>query len=208
MQCTQKCANTLRFHVKPALDEFSCCGKVTIDALNRWLLEDLRRGKPAENGGTSTVTRFSAYTYVRKFAWSCGARKADGRQVQVSGRSGATTTDGNTMNVIAREAVRQQKETFEQLKRQDRQWFMLRLTMGYAAVILLLAVLAACGAILFGNRPYPAFVLKAASATLFADVAGLLVAVWKFALSPNFHNRLNPITSTPDIARAAERPDA
>lgn len=102
------------------------------------------------------------------------------------------------MNAITKEAVRQQTETFEQLKRQDRQWFALRLTMGYSAVVLLLAVLAICGVILFGTRIYPEFVVKAASATLFADVVGLLLAVWKFALTSGLHNRLNPVTFVPD----------
>lgn len=105
------------------------------------------------------------------------------------------------MNVIAREAVRQQRETFEQLKRQDRQWFMLRLTMGYSAVVLLSAVLAICAVVLFTTRPYPEFVVKAAGATLFADVAGLVLAVWKFALNPGFQNRLNPITLPPEDRR-------
>jgi hypothetical protein len=101
------------------------------------------------------------------------------------------------MNTIAREAVRQQKETFEQLKRQDRQWFVLRLVMGYCAVVLLIVVLGVCMAILFRLADYPPFVVKAASVTLFADVVGLLIAVWKFALNPNFHNRLRPVTNIP-----------
>jgi small-conductance mechanosensitive channel len=107
------------------------------------------------------------------------------------------------MNAIAREAVRQQKETFDQLKRQDRQWFALRLVMGYCAVVLLVVVLALCTVILFRLHDYPTFVVKAASVTLFADVVGLLIAVWKFALSPNFQNRLRPVT---DISAAGGTP--
>lgn len=106
------------------------------------------------------------------------------------------------MNAITKEAVRQQKETFEELKRQNRQWFALRLTMGYSAVVLLLGVLVICATVLFGAHSYPQFVVKAASVALFADVVGLLVAVWKFALNPSFHNRLHPVTSSAEIAKS------
>src|SRR5436853_463568 len=98
-----------------------------------------------------------------------------------------------SMNAFGREAIRQQKETFDQLRRQDRQWFALRLTMGYSAVVLLLAVLAVSGLVLFGGGRYPEFVVRAASATLFADVVGLLFGIWKIALNPTFHNRLRPV---------------
>lgn len=70
--------------------------------------------------------------------------------------------------------------------------------------MLLLVVLTICAVILFSARPYPEFVIKAESATLFADVLGLLLAVWKFALNPSFHNRLHPITASPEAARANE----
>jgi hypothetical protein len=116
-------------------------------------------------------------------------------------------TDAN-MNAITKEAVRQQRETFEELKRQNRQWFALRLTMGYSAVVLLLGVLTICGAILLDSHLYPGFVVKAASAALFADVLGLLLAVWKFALNPSFHNRLHPVTCSPEATRSTEIPGA
>jgi len=87
------------------------------------------------------------------------------------------------MNAIHKEAIRQQKETFEQSRRQDRQWFALRLTIGYSAVFLLLGVLLTCAAVLLNTGRYPEFVVKVASVTLFADVVGLLASVWKFALA-------------------------
>jgi hypothetical protein len=89
------------------------------------------------------------------------------------------------MNAFDKEAIRQQKETFEQRNRQDRQWFVLRLTIGYTAVILLLGVLGVCAVVLLRTGRYPDFVVKAASVTLLTDVAGLVASVWKFALSAN-----------------------
>ena len=110
------------------------------------------------------------------------------------------------MNAIAREAVRQQRETFEQLKHQDRQWFALRLVMGYCAVVLLILVLVICATILFRFSEYPPVVVNAASVTLFADVIGFLMAVWKFALNPNFQNRLRPVTDlSPGSASTSHR---
>ena len=102
------------------------------------------------------------------------------------------------MNAIAREAVRQQKETFEELKRQDRHWFALRLTIGYSAILVLLGVLATCAVILVNAQTYPEFVARAAIAALFMDVVGFPIAVWKFALNTGYQNRLHPVTSSPD----------
>ncbi len=86
------------------------------------------------------------------------------------------------MNAFDREAIRQQRETFELKTGQDRLWFNLRLTIGYAAVVLLLGVLVVCAVVLLRTGRYPEFVVKAASATLLADV-GLLAPICKFVLN-------------------------
>ena len=101
------------------------------------------------------------------------------------------------MNCIEKEAIRQQRETFDQHKHQDRLWFALRLVMGYSSVVLLLSILVLCAEILIYTRHYPEFVVRAASVTLFADVIGLIFSVWKVALSPSAYSRLHPVTSRP-----------
>jgi hypothetical protein len=94
----------------------------------------------------------------------------------------------------ATEQLRQERETFDQAKQHEARWFVLRLVMGYAAVVLLSAVIIVASYILFNNAYFPATVVVAAGAALFVDVVGLLVSVWKIVLNPNFAARLGPVT--------------
>jgi hypothetical protein len=100
------------------------------------------------------------------------------------------------MNAISKEAIRQQRETFDQQKEQARQWFKLQVRIVYCAIVLLLGVLAVCTLILFNGPSYPEFVVRAATVALFADIVGLLAAVWRFALRPNAVFRLRPVTGS------------
>lgn len=105
--------------------------------------------------------------------------------------------------VVARatEQLRQERETFDQAKQHEGRWFVLRLVMGYSAVLLLGAIMAVASYVLFNSASFPASVVTAAGAALFVDVLGLLIAVWKIALNPNFYARLAPVTqiALPDI---------
>ena len=98
--------------------------------------------------------------------------------------------------VIARatEQLRQERETFDQAKRHEARWFILRLAMGYCAVLLLGVIMAVASYVLFDSPKFPTSVVSAAGAALFVDVVGLLAAVWKIALNPNFSARLTPVT--------------
>lgn len=98
--------------------------------------------------------------------------------------------------VLARatEQLRQERETFDQAKQHEGRWFVLRLVMGYAAVILLAAIMVVASYVLFNATQFPPAVVTAAGAALFVDVLGLLIAVWKIALNPNFYARLGPVT--------------
>ncbi|MBM4325743.1 MAG: hypothetical protein FJ118_01155 [Deltaproteobacteria bacterium] len=98
--------------------------------------------------------------------------------------------------VLARatEQLRQERETFDQAKKHEGRWFVLRLVMGYAAVILLAGIMVVASYVLFNGSAFPAAVVTAAGAALFVDVLGLLTAVWKIALNPNFYARLGPVT--------------
>ena len=94
----------------------------------------------------------------------------------------------------AMEQLRQEREVFDQRKKQESRWFILRLTMGYTSVVLLFAVIVVCTLILFNNSEFPEFTVKAAGAALFADVVGLLIGVWKIVLKPDFMTKLSPET--------------
>lgn len=94
------------------------------------------------------------------------------------------------------ERTRQERETFDQHKKHENRWFGLRLTMGYASVILLASVMIVSSIILFNNDKFPPNVVTAAGAALFVDILGLLVGVWKIALNPNFLTKLHPVTNS------------
>lgn len=98
--------------------------------------------------------------------------------------------------VIARatEQLRQERETFDQAKVHEARWFLLRLVMGYAAVILLAAIMVVASYILFNASAFSAPVITAAGSALFVDVLGLFGSVWKIALNPDFSARLGPVT--------------
>jgi hypothetical protein len=99
--------------------------------------------------------------------------------------------------VLARatEQLRQERETFDQAKKHEALWFYLRLVMGYASVVLLTAIMFIASFILFRSSQFSAGVVTTAAAALFADVLGLLVAVWKIVLNPKFYADLGPVTT-------------
>ena len=100
----------------------------------------------------------------------------------------------------AEERLRQERETFDQQKKQDTHWFRLRLVMGCSAVILLCLIAAVCVLVILNHDNYPAAIVTSAAAAFFAEVLGLLGAVWKMVLSPGSATKLEPVTVA-DLAR-------
>ena len=109
------------------------------------------------------------------------------------------TSDSRTAAMLAQaeERLRQERETFEQRMRQDAHWFRLRLTMGFIAAILLPTFAIAAAYVLVLHEQFPASIVTAASAVIFVDVTGLVIAAWKLVLNPTSATRLNPVTSAP-----------
>ncbi|HCI8486973.1 TPA: hypothetical protein NP585_003276 [Klebsiella pneumoniae] len=101
----------------------------------------------------------------------------------------------------ASEQLRQERETFDQAKKHDHWWFVLRLVMGFTSVILLISVMVVSVYILFKSTDFPSEVVTAAGASLFVDVLGMLIGVWKIALNPKSTSKLQPTTqsSIPDV---------
>lgn len=115
-------------------------------------------------------------------------------------------TNNSELNPViverASEQLRQERETFDQAKAHDQWWFVLRLVMGFSSVVLLVAVMVVSVYILFNSADFPVQVVTAAGASLFVDVLGMLVGVWKIALNPESVSKLQPTTqsSIPDAA--------
>lgn len=96
----------------------------------------------------------------------------------------------------AMEQLRQEREAFDQQKAHNNRWFYLRLVMGYAAVVLIPAIILVASYILFNSEKFPASVVAYAGAALFADIIGLFISVWKIVLSQKSFGRLEPVTKT------------
>ncbi len=96
----------------------------------------------------------------------------------------------------AEEQLRQERETFDQQRRQDRLWFNLRLTVGYSSIALLGGIVSACVLIIAHDPMFAPAVVLSATGVLFSDVLGLLVTVWKVVLNPGRLTRLAPVTTT------------
>jgi hypothetical protein len=94
----------------------------------------------------------------------------------------------------AEEQLRQERETFDQQRRQDHLWFTLRLAVGYSSILLLGAIVSACILIIAHEPMFPPAVVMSATGVLFSDVLGLLVTVWKVVLNPGRLTRLGPVT--------------
>jgi hypothetical protein len=104
------------------------------------------------------------------------------------------------------ERLRQERETFNQRKSHEERWFLLRLRMGYAAVVMLPSIAIFCGSVVWSPSAYSAGIVTAAATTLFVDLVGFLIAVWKVVLNPTAVTRLEPVTAR--VTADAPRPRA
>lgn len=101
------------------------------------------------------------------------------------------------VDATSHERLRQERETFDQLKIHGERWFNLRLRMGYAALILIPSILIVSAVILFNFDRFPSSVVLAASGALFVDSLALFGSIWKIILDPGFMTRLAPVTAAP-----------
>ena len=93
----------------------------------------------------------------------------------------------------ATEMLRQERDAFDQQKTQEHTWFILRVVMGYSAIVLLGAITIVSTLILVNNKDFPPTVVVAAGTSL-VDVLGLLIGVWKIGLNTNLITKLSPVT--------------
>lgn len=67
---------------------------------------------------------------------------------------------------------------------------MLRLAMGYAALIVLFAIVGLASGVLLAAPLYPPSVVVSAEGALFVEVIGGVLGVWKIVIVPAGSNRL------------------
>ncbi len=102
-------------------------------------------------------------------------------------------TEANIAVVLARaeERLRQERELFDQKKAQDRKMFVLKLTMGWTAVALLVAICAFAGYIILNNHDFNGATVATASSALLVEALGLAGAIWRgtFGRTPSNSSR-------------------
>ena len=102
------------------------------------------------------------------------------------------------------EQLRQESEAFEQAKAQGVHWFRLRLCMGYASVLILFGVAAACSYIVLNPAGYSTAVVTIAATTLLVDMVSLAASIFKLVLQYNNAARLKPVTAARTPARRSK----
>lgn len=80
------------------------------------------------------------------------------------------------------ERLRQERETFDQKKRQDQLWFILRFAMGGVAAFLLPAIMVLCSWILVNHAAFDSSTVTLAGSALLIDAMGLVLSIWKIVL--------------------------
>jgi ABC-type uncharacterized transport system permease subunit len=94
----------------------------------------------------------------------------------------------------AHEQLRQERETFDQKKSQDGQWFRLRLAMGWTAVVLLPAIMAISTWILLHPGSFSREVVTLAASAMLVDALGLVLSVWRLVVGVRGPSVLVPVT--------------
>lgn len=94
----------------------------------------------------------------------------------------------------AEEKLRQERETFDQRKEQDARYFKLRMTMGWIAAVLLPAIAATCGWIVFHSQEFNSATLTVAASALLVDTLGVFISIWKTVMGSG-PKALEPVTT-------------
>ncbi len=94
------------------------------------------------------------------------------------------------------EQLRQERETFNQQKKQDNLWFGLRMVMGIVSIFLLISVIVIASYILLNSDKFSSSVVTSAGVALFVDILGLLISVWKITLNPKSMSKLQPVLNS------------
>jgi hypothetical protein len=104
----------------------------------------------------------------------------------------------------AEEKLRQERETFDQLKRQDARSFVIQQTMSWIAVVLLPGIAVTCGWIIFNYKHFASATVTVATSALLVDILGVVLSLWKIILGPG-PRTLEPVTGQTPTRRPASR---
>lgn len=116
-----------------------------------------------------------------------------------------TPPDFDSQKVLRlEEQLRQERTVFDQTLAHTERWFTLRLRLGYLAAVLLPSFFLLASYFIIEHEAYPVAVVNAASAALFVDVIGLVLAVWKLVMNPDSMPKATPLIDIADSQRAKD----
>lgn len=95
------------------------------------------------------------------------------------------------------EQLRQERETFDQLKAHDRHWFHLKLAMGWSAAVLLSSIALACIWMVVRHADLSDGAVAGPATGLLAAVVGAVASVWRVVFGRT-QDALAPVTRVSD----------
>jgi len=94
----------------------------------------------------------------------------------------------------AREQLRQEREAFEQMRREVARWSVLRLCMGYGGLALMTGIAVVAGIVVLHPEHYAAVPVGAAATALLVDMVSLAASIARLVLSRSSMMVLEPVT--------------
>jgi uncharacterized membrane protein YqjE len=93
------------------------------------------------------------------------------------------------------ENLRQERETFDQLKKHDEYWFYLKMVMGVCSVIIMIIVLIFSIFVIINFKSFSETAVIAGIVGLVVDIIGSSASVWKLTMNPKSMSELKPVTT-------------
>ncbi|TGX49164.1 hypothetical protein E5A73_20220 [Sphingomonas gei] len=105
----------------------------------------------------------------------------------------------------AREQLRQEREAFEQMRREVARWSLLRLCMGYGGLGLMTGIAAIAGIVVLHPNEYGPVPVGAAATALLIDMVSLAASISRLVLSRSSMMVLEPLTQSAAHGRRSGR---
>jgi hypothetical protein len=105
----------------------------------------------------------------------------------------------------AREQLRQEREAFEQMRREVARWSILRLCMGYGGLALMTGIAAIAGVVVLHPDQYGSLPVGAAATALLVDMVSLAASIARLVLSRSSMMVLEPVTQGATEDRRSRR---
>jgi hypothetical protein len=117
-----------------------------------------------------------------------------------SEQPGALTADTIAL-ATAQQQLRQEQETFEQRKKHDARWFVVRCAIGWVAVVTLPVILIAASLIVWHHSSFDVKTVNIATTALVVDALATAGSLYKLVLGDQGKQALTPVTRSTQSSR-------